>query len=143
MIDVRPDPSERTRPLYGPAGTVVRLHEIFSGWLPPTEGNGGASGVNAADEDVVGTVDRCVVLGALADEVEVEGGGAVLDDDGSGATVATVDVVTIVCGIEAGPTAALDPQAASTSAPHTTERTASPCTLDLTAISNLHLCSAT
>lgn len=84
LIDVRPFPSERTWPLYGPAGAVDQLHEIFSGSLPPDGGNG-VSGVNAADDDVVGVVGavgRGAVLGVLAVVVDVDGEDAAVDDGG-------------------------------------------------------------
>jgi hypothetical protein len=122
LIDMRPLPSDRTWPLYGPAGTVDRLHEIFSG-LPPADAGYEVSGVKTADDVVVGVggaVGRGAVLDVLADVGDTDAGDVAGED-----VAADGGTVVGVAGVDAGPTAALDPHAASMSAPQITERAAS------------------
>jgi hypothetical protein len=126
LIEVRPSPSARTWPLYGPAGTVDRLQTTLIG-LPSPDGAHGAIDVYAAIEVVVAFV------GGVIAAVEV----VVAKSVGCGAEVTVLldvvdtravdaGLVVIVAGPEAGATAVLDPHATRASDPQIAQRTAWP-----------------
>jgi hypothetical protein len=123
LIEVRPYPSVRTRPLYGPAGTVDRLHTMLSGALP-LDGGIGVSGVNVADADVdtdcgveAAVAGWVSALPAVVDEDDVD------DGDGEGDVgEALVGAVT-----EVERTVLPEPHAASNSTAAIADSEARPC----------------